>query len=155
MESAVIISKSLVLAGAAGASLSIALACAASGAGNPVAQRQATMKHVGESMKEASGFVTGKTAWDPAKVKAVMAGIAADAKTLKGLYPPGSDKDPKSEALPKIWQDKADFEKHLAAMGEAATAAGNAADAAAFRPAYMKLGGTCKSCHDVYRKAQP
>ena len=149
-----ITSKRFVWAAAAGASFSIALVCAASGAGNPVAERQATMKHVGAAMKDGSGFVTGKTAWDPAKVKAIMAGVSADAKTLKGLYPAGSDKDPKSEALPKIWENKADFEKKLADMGAAATAAGNAADAAAFRPAYVKLGGTCKSCHDVYRKAQ-
>lgn len=142
----------LLLSAACG--LSLIAAAAATAAGNPVEQRQALMKEVGKSMKDAAGYATGKTPWDAANAKAVMAVVSKNAKTLKGLYPAGSDKDPKSEALPGIWTNKADFEKKLADMGNAADAAGKASDQAAFQTAFKTLGGTCAACHNTYRKKQ-
>ena len=103
-------------------------------------------------MKDAAGYATGKTPWDAANAKAVMAVVSKNAKSLKGLYPPGSDKDPKSEALPVIWTNKADFEKKLAEMGSAADAAGKASDQAAFQTAFKEVGKTCAACHNIYRK---
>ena len=138
----------------AAALLSLTAGAVASAAGNPVAERQAAMKQVGQSMKDASGYSSGKTPWDAANAKAVMTVIAADAKKLKGLYPAGSDKDPKSEALPAIWTNKADFEKKLADMGEAAEKAGRASDQASFQTAFKAVGGTCAACHNTYRKKQ-
>jgi cytochrome c556 len=143
-------SRTLLFTAAAG--LSLAIAAAAAAAGNPVEQRQALMKEVGKSMKDAAGYATGKTPWDAGNAKAVMAVISKNAKSLKGLYPAGSDKDPKSEALPVIWTNKPDFEKKLAAMGDAADAAGKATDQASFQAAFKTLGGTCAACHNTYRK---
>jgi cytochrome c556 len=129
----------------------LAIATAAVSAGNPMEERQATMKAVGQSMKEGAGLNSAAT-FDAAKAKAAMDSVAAAAKKLKSLYPPGSGTDPKSAADPKIWENKADFEKKLADMGAAATAASKATTADAFKPAYAALGATCKSCHDIYRK---
>ena len=82
-----------------------------------------------------------------------MDDIGAAAKKLHGLYPAGSGADPKSSADPKIWTNKADFDKRLAEMGTLAAAAGKTTTAETFKPAFSALGATCKSCHDVYRKA--
>ena len=142
---------STVLLAAGGACLALSMAFSAVSAGNPVEDRQATMKAVGQSMKEAAAINTPAT-FDAGKAKTLMDGVAANAKKLKGLYPVGSGADPKSAADPKIWENKADFEKHLADMGAAATAAGKATSADTFKPAYAALGATCKSCHDIYRK---
>src|SRR5471030_1665263 len=95
---------------AAGVSLTLGLAFSAASAGNPVEDRQATMKAVGQSMKEAAAINTPAT-FDAAKAKTLMDGVAADAKKLHGLYPAGSDADPKTAADPKIWDNKADFDK--------------------------------------------
>lgn len=146
-------SATLLWAAAAGASLSLTLACLATAATSPLEERQATMKHIGAAMKESSGLASGKTPWDAAKAKAVMAGVAADAARLHGLFPAGSDQG-KTGALPKIWEDKADFDKRLTALGEDARSAGEASDAVAFKAGVIKLGKNCKSCHDVYRKPQ-
>ena len=143
-----------ILFSAAAAGFSLALAAAAVAAGNPVEQRQALMKEVGKSMKDAAGYATGKTPWDAGNAKAVMAVISKNAKSLKGLYPAGSDKDPKTEALPAIWANKADFEKKLADMGNAADAAGKATDQASFQTAFKSVGATCAACHNTYRKKQ-
>jgi len=140
------------LPAAAGVGLSLILAAAATGAGNPIEERQATMKHIAQTVKESSGYMTGKDAWDAGKVKALMASIAADAKKAHGLFPKGSDKGDKTEALPKIWENKSDFDKKLDEMAAAAAAAGKSASADEFKTSFKALGGTCKSCHDVYRE---
>lgn len=145
-------SRNVLLAVALGASA--AIASAAVSAGSPVEERQATMKQVGQTMKQATAFTAAQTPYDAAKVAGLMDGLAADAKKLKGLYPAGSDKDPKSEALPAVWSNKADFEKKLADMGEAAEKAGKATDQASFQTAFKAVGTTCAACHNTYRKKQ-
>jgi cytochrome c556 len=142
---------STVLWAAGGACLALSVAFAAVSAGNPVEDRQATMKAVGQSMKEAAAINTPAT-FDATKAKTLMDGVAADAKKLHGLYPAGSDKDPKTAADPKIWDNKADFDKRLAEMGTLASAAGKTSTAETFKPAYAAVGATCKGCHDLYRK---
>jgi cytochrome c556 len=144
-------SSTVLWAAIAGAGLAAALAGAAVSAGNPVEERQAAMKEVGQAMKEARAFTSAQTPFDPAKVKSLMAVPAGNAKKLKGLYPTDSAADPKTEADPKIWANKADFEKRLAEMGGLATAAGKATDTESFTVALKTLGDSCKSCHDVYR----
>ena len=143
--------STVLMATAGGAFLALSLGFAAMSAGNPAEERQATMKAVGQSMKEGAGLNSPAT-FDAAKAKTAMGSVAAAAKKLKGLYPPGSGADPKSAADPKIWENKADFEKKLAEMGAAATVAGKTTTAEAYKPAYAALGATCKSCHDIYRK---
>jgi cytochrome c556 len=81
-----------------------------------------------------------------------MDAVAASAKKLHTLYPAGSGADPKTAADPKIWDNKADFDKRLTEMATLATAAGKATSADTFKPAFAAVGATCKSCHDVYRK---
>ena len=133
------------------AALAVAGVAVSQGA-SPVEQRQATMKHVGQQMKEGGAFTSAQNPFDAVKVKALMDGVAADANKLKGLYPPGSGADPKPAADPKIWQDKADFDKRLTEMARLADAAGKTTSTDAFKPAFSALGATCKSCHDIYRK---
>jgi cytochrome c556 len=137
---------------AAGAVLALVAATAAVSAGAPMEERQATMKQVGQTMKESAAFTSAQTPFDAAKVKTLMDGVAGAAKKLHGLYPPGSGTDPKSEADPKIWENKADFDKRLTELGTLATAAGKTTSTDTFKPAFSAVGATCKSCHDIYRK---
>ncbi|HEY2359042.1 MAG TPA: cytochrome c [Phenylobacterium sp.] len=144
-------SRTVVWAAVMGAGLALGLTCVAASAGNPVEERQATMKQVGQTMKEATAFTSAQTPYDAAKVKTLMDGVAGNAKKLKGLYPANTATDPKTSADPKVWENKADFDKRLADMGTLATAAEKAKDTDSFKTAFKALGETCKSCHDVYR----
>ena len=144
-------SRTAVLAALAGAGLAFSIASAAVSAGSPVEERQATMKHVGQTMKEATAFTGAATPFDAAKVKGLMDSLGADAKKLKGLYPADSASDPKTAADPKVFSNKADFDKRLAEMGTLAAAAGKAKDTDSFKAAFKPVGETCKSCHDIYR----
>jgi cytochrome c556 len=140
-----------VVAVATSAALGVAGVAASQGA-SPVVQRQAAMKHVGQQMKQAAAFTSAATPFDAAKVKTLMDGVAGDASKLRDLYPAGSDTDPKSAADPKIWQNKADFDKRLGELARLASVAGATTSTDAFKPAFSAVGGTCKSCHDIYRK---
>jgi cytochrome c556 len=134
-----------------GAALAVGLTSLMLAAADPVADRQAAMKDVGQSMKDAAGLNSPAT-FDAAKVKAVMGKVAADAKKAITLFPAGSDTDAKSQALPTVWSANADFTKRMTDLAALATTASNAADAAAYAPAFKAVGATCKSCHDTYRK---
>ncbi|HEY2750550.1 cytochrome c [Phenylobacterium sp.] len=144
-------SRTVLCAAVAGVGLALGLLCTAASAGNPVEDRQATMKQVGQTMKEASAYTSAQAPYDAAKVKTLMDGVVGGAKKLTGLYPANTAADPKTSADPKIWENKADFDKRLAEMGTLAAAAAKAKDTDGFKPAFKALGETCKSCHDLYR----
>ena len=134
-----------------GACLAMSLGFAAvSAAGSPLEDRQAAMKAIGQSMKEGAGINSPAT-FDAAKAKTAMEAVAANAKKLHGLFPAGSGTDPKSEADPKLGDNKAAFDKRLTELGTLATTASKTTTAEAYKPAYMAVGAACKSCHDVYR----
>lgn len=144
-------SSKFLLPGALGVSVALALAVTAAAA-TPTEQRQATMKAIGQSMKDGAAFNSANTPYDAAKVKAIMGGLAASAKKLHTLHPAGSGSDPKTAALPVIWTRKADFDRRIDELARLADTASKATTAAAYKPAFMAVGATCKSCHDVYRK---
>lgn len=144
-------SHTLAWAAAAGSALALTVSLAAT-AGTPAEDRRAVMKDVGFAMRDGVGFASGQNPWDAAKAGALMTRVAGHAKKLATLYPASSATDPKTEADPKIWKNKPDFEKRLAEMGAFATAAGKAKTLDAYKPAFQKVSGTCKSCHDIYRK---
>ena len=136
---------------AAAAAFGVAGVAVSQGAG-VVDQRQAIMKHVGQEMKEGAAFTSPQTPFDAAKVRALMDGVAVDANKLHGLYPAGSGADSKTAADPKIWQNKADFDKRLSELASLAATAGKAKSTDSYKPAFSAVGATCKSCHDIYRK---
>lgn len=143
---------SAILSGLAGVGVALALTATAAGAATPTEMRQAAMKAVGQSMKDGAAINSGKTPYDPAKAKAVMGGLSTNVKKLHALFPAGSGGDPKTEALPAVWTNKADFTKRIDELAKLADTASKAPNAAAFKPAFQAVGGTCKGCHDLYRK---
>lgn len=134
-----------------GATLAVGLSSLMIAGADPVADRQALMKEVGQSMKDAAGINSAAT-FDAAKAKAIMGKVAADAKKAAGLFPAGSGTDAKTLAAAKVWEDNADFTKRLTELTALATTASGAADVATYGPAFKAVGATCKSCHDIYRK---
>ena len=141
--------RTVLWAAVAGPVLALAVAAIAA---TPAEDRRATMKDTGFAMRDSVGLATGQTPWDAAKAKVLMDRIAANAKKLHGLYPAASANDPKTEADPKIWTNKADFDKRLTEMGKLAATASKAKTVDAFKPAFQQVSATCKSCHDIYRK---
>lgn len=93
---------------------------------------------------------------DMAVVQKATAEVAAKSAELPSLFAPGTGPDAgKTEAKAKIWQDSADFltkAKDFQTEATKLNAVASAGDAAGFKEAFGKTGGTCKACHDSYRE---
>ena len=128
-------------------------AFAHSGVKNPaVMKRMNAMSAVGDATKVLGEMAKGATAFDAAAADAALAVIAAKAAEVPALFE-AAETDPKSEALPAIWEDYGDFTAKAKAMEVAAQAAqGTLVAQADVRGALAAVGETCKGCHKSYRK---
>lgn len=120
-----------------------------------VKARHEAMEALGKAMKVINGYVKdGKGS--AADVAAAAAVLDNGAQKMGGWWPAGTGIGVgKSEAKPAIWADMAKFntyiDKYKAATPALVTAAASG-DKAAIGKALGGVGGTCKSCHDVYRE---
>lgn len=91
---------------------------------------------------------------DPKTLGFAARALSRWATALPGMFPAGST-SPASEALPAVWSDRAGFEARAADYA-AATAKladlARAGDKPGFAAQFAVVGGTCKACHDRYRK---
>ena len=126
-----------------------------SGATGVTKERMDLMKDMADSMKVMGAMFKGQTAFDPAVVAQKAGLLAEHARKIPEMTPEGSNDHP-SEALPIIWQEWDDYVADadvMAAEGEKlAEIAKNGADQAVAREQYVKLGKTCGTCHDRFRK---
>jgi cytochrome c556 len=118
--------------------------------------RHVVMEGVGYHMKASALVVKGEVSrTDDLKVHAKAMNDAA--QYFDQLFPKGSGPDvvPKSNALPKIWEDAKGFAKanetfkKASADFLAATEGGKMED---IKSAFGALGKSCGGCHDDFRK---
>ena len=126
-----------------------------SGATGITKERMDLMKGMADSMKVMGAMFKGETVFDPGIVAEKAALLADHAKKIPEMTPEGSGDHP-SEALPIIWQAWDDYVADAEAMviegQKLVEIAMSAADPAVAREQYVKLGKTCGTCHDRFRK---
>lgn len=146
--------KVLILGVAAGFGLA---GVAAQAADDPVAARKAIMSSVGAAAGLGGGMMKGGIEYAPAAGKAAIAASRAAALSFGDYFPEGTDQGD-TGAAPSIWANAEGFEgelaKFAAATAKAVEASGKSgpADIEAFKAAFGPVLGTCKSCHETYRK---
>ncbi len=98
------------------------------------------------------------------EVKLPQADLIAHAKALQstgplmaGWFPKGTGPAAgvKTDALDAVWSDRAGFEeaiKQYTAATDTLVAKAEAGELGAFKAAFKDVGGSCKNCHDTYRK---
>lgn len=136
------------------ASIGLALAATAYGAAHsPISQRQAAMKSVGEQMRTLGGMAQGKSAYDDFAVLSALEIMRDAATTARPLFPEGSDMGEETRAKPEIWAAGSDFDTLMGQLitNLDTTLEAEPADLASFRPLFMNIAGSCKSCHEKYR----
>lgn len=122
-----------------------------------VSQRQTSMKDNGKNLGGVLGAMAkGEKPYDQAAVDAAVAKLAENAKTIGTLFPEntkGLKADGKYSASPKIWENRADFDSHVAnytkAINEVSAAGIKNLDA--LKAAVPALGKQCSGCHETYR----
>lgn len=137
--------------------LSLAGAALAQGtAADAIKARQASMKAVGAGFKGLMDQTRGGSP-DAAAVKKHAAAVAAQTPKVWTWFGPGTASAPgvKTASRPEIWTQNAAFRKSAAefdAHAKKTLALANAGDMAALGPQVKALGGTCKTCHDGFKR---
>ncbi|AZG35287.1 MULTISPECIES: c-type cytochrome [Shewanella] len=116
--------------------------------------RQAAFGLIAYNFGDMGAMLKGKKPFDAAVFSARADNVAALSKIPHEGFIAGSDKGD-TEALAKIWQDKADFDSKMTAFQDNAAALAVAAkttDENNIKQAFTNTGKSCKGCHDVYKK---
>jgi len=115
--------------------------------------RQEAMEGIGEAMGPLAAIAKGEAPFDAAVVEKNAGTIADGLKKSSAFFPEGSDTgDTETWAKEEIWSNFADFELKMQTARAQAEALGAVTEEAAYRPALGKLGSSCKSCHQDYRR---
>ena len=120
----------------------------ATGSGDVVQDRQASMKAIGGAMRTIGGMAQGKVDFDAAAAQAALDSVAMEAAMLPDLFMENVTEG--SKAQPAIWENWEDFVAK-AEMLKAAAEAGDATSAETLGASMGGLGGACSACHKDYR----
>lgn len=136
---------------AAGIAVALGSAIVAQAQSPLIEQRQNLMKQQAGATRVIVPMVRGEQPFNLAAAKQAASTLAATAKQIPGLFPSGSEG---GDALPAIWQNKADFEAKAKGLEDAAARLAAAGDEPAFKAAFPAVGQACGGCHQTYRKPQ-
>jgi cytochrome c556 len=119
-----------------------------------IGQRKELFKQLGGAAKVGGPMMKGEVPFDLAKVQGSLKVYAENADKLKDLFPDDSKTGGDTEALPVIWEKKADFTANFVKFAKDATdAAAAIKDEASFKTEWPKVMANCGGCHKVYRQA--
>ena len=120
-----------------------------------VKDTQAMMKGNGKNAGALGAMVKGDKPYDQATVDAALAQFEDTAKQLPTLFPEsvkGLKPDSDYSSSPKIWEDKAGFDEHIAGFAKVvADAKGKIRDLDTLKATLPLIGKQCGGCHETYR----
>ncbi|MFN8643312.1 MAG: cytochrome c [Candidatus Binatia bacterium] len=124
----------------------------------PIKDRHALMEEIGDQAENINNAFNmgGGEGFDTSVIQRAGTVIAMNAHKIPDLFPKGST-DPKSRALPAIWDKWDDFvklAKQLEDQAQKLSAAAGAEDDEDLKGKSKKMFATCKSCHDQFRKPE-
>lgn len=118
-----------------------------------IKERKANFKAMGDAAKPTGAMLKGEADFDLAAVKNAIKVFQEKAPLQAALFPDDSREGEKTEALPVIWENKADLEERFQKLADAAKAAETSIiDEDTFQEEWPKVMGNCGSCHKKYRK---
>lgn len=119
---------------------------------DPIRQRQDLMKNNQEQLRLLTGMSRGQVPFDAARAQAALRQVEQNARQIPALFPPNSQQG-KTDALPVIWERKADFEARATKLEQDARAVqAGITNQASLQPALQRVGQNCGGCHETYRR---
>ncbi|KGM47197.1 c-type cytochrome [Pseudooceanicola atlanticus] len=127
-------------------------AFAHSGVKDPdVMNRMMGMSELAKQMKVIGSMHMGQASFDAAAVNAALEKIAEEASYIPSLFETKA-LDPKSEALPVIWDDFEAFTARAEALqSTAAGLAGSVESSGDLMQVMHEIGQSCSACHSDFR----
>ena len=118
-----------------------------------IKERQDHLEAYGKVAKPVNAMFKGEADFDLALIKTALTTFAEKAPLIAKLFPDDSKTGGDTEALPKIWEDKADFEDRFKKFeARAKTALDEIKDEDTFPDVWKDVMGNCSGCHKLYRK---
>ena len=131
--------------------LGASAAAAHDGVMNPtVKARMDIMGEIKQSLGVIADMAKGKTAFDAATAETARQSLATAAAQVAPSFE-ARETDPKSEALPEIWSNWADFTDKADALTTAARMM-DVSTLPALQDGLISAGETCRACHKPYRE---
>jgi cytochrome c556 len=119
-----------------------------------IKERKDLFKQMGGAAKVGGPMMKGEVPFDLAKVQGALKVYSDNAKKLVNLFPDDSKTGGDTEALPAIWEKKADFLGMMDKFDKDSAAASAAIkDEASFKTEWPKVMANCGGCHKVYKVA--
>jgi cytochrome c556 len=120
--------------------------------GDAIAQRREMMKGDGAAIKQILGMLKGGAPFDLATVQTSLKTFVVAAAKSPTLFPDDSKTGGGTNALPAIWENKADFDARFATFGkDAAAALTTITDEASFKANIGSVLQNCGGCHELYK----
>jgi cytochrome c556 len=118
-----------------------------------IKERKDIMKGNGDQAKIGAAMAKGEQPFDLAAAQKIFATYADAASKMPSLFPDNSKTGEDTAALPKVWEDMADFKARFVKFGDDAKAAqGSVKDLDTFKAAFGDIGkNDCGGCHQLYR----
>ena len=117
-----------------------------------VKERMMLMKEMAGNTKIIGQMLKGKTSFDTIQVKLALERLSALSLETPKVFTINAT-DPKSEAMPNIWDEFDEFTKLSRDLAETSIVLANSvATIEDLRPALKKVSSGCKACHNRYRE---
>jgi cytochrome c556 len=113
-----------------------------------IKQRREVMKTIAKASSVNFKMMKGETPFDLAKVQSGLQTFQEQFPKLKALFPEDAKTGGDTDASPKIWQQRAEFEAVINKfVADAKAAGGTIKDEASFKAEYPKIVNSCGNCH--------
>jgi len=113
-----------------------------------IQKRREAMKNIATGGRASFLMNKGEAPFDLEKVQAGLKVYQTEAERFKGLFPDDSKTGGNTDASPKIWQARADFNAAVDTFAKTAKDAASAIkDEASFKAAYAAVLRSCGGCH--------
>ncbi len=117
-----------------------------------VKERMMVMKEMAGNTKIIGQMLKGKTSFDANQVKLALERLSALSLETPKVFTINAT-DPKSEAMPNIWDEFDEFTKLSKDLAETSIVLANSVSTIEdLRPALKKVSSGCKACHSRYRE---
>lgn len=120
-----------------------------------VKHRQSAFALMGWYFGPMGGVAKGEKPFNKDEMTKAATLVATMAKLPYDSFPVGTETVGNTQALPTVWSNNAKFKELAAKLGtETDTLAkmASAGDEAGFKKQFGVVGGTCKACHDDFKK---
>lgn len=124
---------------------------------NFVKQRKAAFTLMGWYFGPMGAVAKGEKPFNKDEAIKATALVATMAKLPFDSFVAGTEAIGNTEALPTVWSNNAKFKElatKLATETDTLAKLASAGDEAGFKKQFGVVGGTCKACHDDFRKKQ-